>query len=408
MDEGSTLRARQNRRALAVLGLGAVLATRAPASADCARPLETKPIPLPVWATSPNEGNTWGAMPVFVRVCPDDQHTAWILAPSVTWNSIIHYTGTIRFYDYPDPETTLTVIGSLSTRINYNLLAMWQRLPTARGAWTDEDTLRIDRSAFARFFGLGSDTMASAESSYTRSRVLATLRRGINATRRFNVGAIAGFERDGVGEEGVPDLPLASDQFPDAPGMRGATVLWQGLDVRYDNRVRGDYTDQGLRLEASAAVVEGIARAPTFLRFGAQARGVWPELSWLSGAAHASWAAVTDASAPFYLQSGLGGSFLLRGFADGRFIDRQAWTIEAEQRVRLAQTRMFGVVTDWRMDPFVAAGQVFGDFADALSRPQVAVGVGLRAFVHPNVVGRIDLATGGEGLKVYVEIGYPY
>jgi hypothetical protein len=34
--------------------------------------------------------------------------------------------------------------------------------------------------------------------------------------------------------------------------------------------------------------------------------------------------------------------------------------------------------------------------------------VGLRAFVHPNIVGRVDLATGGEGTKAYVEIGYPY
>jgi hypothetical protein len=28
--------------------------------------------------------------------------------------------------------------------------------------------------------------------------------------------------------------------------------------------------------------------------------------------------------------------------------------------------------------------------------------------VHPNIVGRVDLATGGEGTKAYVEIGYPY
>jgi hypothetical protein len=51
---------------------------------------------------------------------------------------------------------------------------------------------------------------------------------------------------------------------------------------------------------------------------------------------------------------------------------------------------------------------VFDRAGDMVARPELAAGVGLRAFVHPNLVGRIDLASGGEGLKVYVEIGYPY
>ena len=69
---------------------------------------------------------------------------------------------------------------------------------------------------------------------------------------------------------------------------------------------------------------------------------------------------------------------------------------------------MYGVEADWRIDPFVSAGQVFGAFGEAFSHTRFAAGVGLRAFVRPNVLGRIDLAAGGEGLKVYVEIGYPY
>lgn len=109
-----------------------------------------------------------------------------------------------------------------------------------------------------------------------------------------------------------------------------------------------------------------------------------------------------------YQQSRLGGAYLLRGFTEGRFADRQSWTVEAEQRIRVRQTRMFGVVTDWRIDPFVAAGQVFGATRGPLAHPQVAAGVGLRAFVRPNLVARVDLADGGEGLKVYVELGYPY
>ena len=133
-----------------------------------------------------------------------------------------------------------------------------------------------------------------------------------------------------------------------------------------------------------------------------------PELSWLSGAARFAYTGMSASEAPFYLQASLGGSFLLRGFTEGRFYASQAWTAEVEQRVRALQTHVFGVVADWRFDPFVAVGQVFDDVGDIVAKPRIAAGVGLRAYVHPNLVGRVDLADGGEGLKIYVEIGYPY
>ncbi len=394
--------------ALRAAATAAAIAASPSVRADCAGGHDTKIVPLPIWGTSPNEGNTWGVMPVFLRVCAADQVTQWLLAPSVTWNSVIHATATLRFYDYPDPDTQLAVTASVSTRINYRLVGRWQRLPTADGTWTDEAALAIERSAFARFYGLGPDTPASAQSSYTSAHVIASERRGYDVVDHLNVGALFGFEHDGIEDRGVPGLPLAPERFPAVPGMRGSTVLWQGVDVRYDDRAGGDYAEQGVRLEASAAVVQGLSRSPTFVRGGAQARGILPELDWLSGAARVLWTAVSDRQAPFYLQSGLGGSFALRGFPEGRFVDRQAWTIEGEQRIRLVQTRLYGVAVDWRADPFVAVGQVFGGVGSMLSRPRLTGGVGLRAVVHPNLVGRVDLAASGEGTSVYAEIGYPY
>lgn len=378
------------------------------ARAACPEPTAVRLIPLPVWATAPNEGDTWGFMPVVLRVCPQDQRTESIIAPSVTWNSSIHFTGTFRLYHYPDAETSVTVLASASTRINYNGLALWERLPPAPGRFTDEVMLRLQRSVFYRFFGLGPDTPASAETSYTGLRAFATARRGRNLPHHLNVGILAGLERDGVEDMGVGDLPLSREAFPDAPGMDGATLAWAGVSLRYDDRVGGDYTARGVRAEVWGAGVAGLAGSPGFLRAGLQASAVFPELEWLSGSARVAWSAVTSSRAPFYQQSRLGGSFLLRGFTQDRFIDRQAWTVDLEQRVRVLQTHLFGVVADWRVDPFVSVGQVYGRLDQALSRPRVAVGAGLRAFVHPNVVGRIDLAAGGEGLKVYVEIGLPY
>jgi hypothetical protein len=390
----------------AVAALALALAGRA--AADCPSRLTTQPIPLPVIASQPNEGATWGVLPVFLRVCPDDQRTEAIIAPSLTWNSVTRLNVTFRWFRYPTPETSYTAIGSVSTRTNFDLLLRRLRLPTAAGSTTDELWVRAQRNVFQRFFGLGPDTAPSAESSYTSRRYVASARGGLNVIEHLNVALALGLERDDVESIGVPNLPLTTQAFPDAPGIHGATLASQGLDVRYDDRVGGDYAERGFRAEAGGAVVEGLEGSPSFLHGGLHVRGIVSETPRLSGAARLWISAVSSRGAPFYQQSSLGGSSLLRGFTEGRFVARQAWTLELEQRFRVLRTDLFGVVTDWRVDPFFAIGQVFDHLSELASQPRPSGGVGLRAYAHPNVVGRIDVAFAGEGVKVYVDIGYPF
>jgi hypothetical protein len=397
-------------RAASHLVLVAVaLAVVGRAAADCPVPLRSEVIPLPVYATLPNEGNTWGVMPVILRVCPEDRRTESIFAPSVTWNSVIHFTGTSRWYHFPSENTAFTLVNSVSTKTNFNNLLIWQQTPFDAGTSTDELLVRVQRNAFERFFGIGPDTPSSAESSYTSLRFIANGRWGWNLVDRLNLGITAGIERDSVQSIGVPGLPLATQTFPQTPGMDGPTlVASQGIELRYDNRRGGDYAERGVRVAAGGAIVEGIDGSPSFGRGEMEAKAIWRETPRALGAARAAWSGVTSSHVPFYHQSSLGGSLLLRGFTDRRFTDRQAWTVELEQRLRVLQTEIFGVVTDWHVDPFVAVGQVFGTFEEAVSNPRVAVGAGFRAFVHPNVLGRVDVGYAGEGIKVYVELGYPF
>lgn len=379
-----------------------------PAAADCPVDETTRIIPLPVWSTSPTEGTTYGFMPVFIRLCPYDQRTQWVLAPSVSRNAIVHTSATVRFYDYPDPDTTISLIAGVSTRINYRVIATRLHVPITRYAFTDETYLRIDRDAFARFFGLGMDSLESGESTYTAERERASERRGINLGSHLNLGVTIGFDREAVGAMGVKNLPIAPEVYPTVPGMlEPSLVIWQGLDLRYDDREGGDYAERGMRIEAGLAVVEGLIASPSFVKGTVSGRWIVPELSWLAGAARFAYSGMSASSAPFYLQSTLGGSFLMRGFSEGRFYATQAWTAELEQRIRVLRTNFFNVTTDWRIDPFVAVGQVF-DGDDIVAHPRPSAGVGLRIFVHPNIVGRVDFAWAGEGIKIYVEIGYPY
>jgi hypothetical protein len=381
-----------------------VLAARS-AAAECQQKETTKIIPLPVWATDPNEGSTYGAMPVFVHVCPDDQRTEWVLAPSVTWNSTIHLTGTVRLYAYPAPHQALTVILGGSTRIARRLVIMRQDLS---GPWTDDSFMRIEHDAFARFYGLGPGSAEAHESTFTAEHAIASERRGLALPHHLNFGGTIGIDHEDVGRGGVKGLPQAEVAFADVPGMqRPSFIFWQGLDLRYDDRDGGDFAEQGMWADATIAVAEGLQGSPSFVRGDVQGRWLFPEYAFLSGALRVAYSGMSAPDAPFYLQSTLGGPFLLRGFSAGRFYATQMWTAELEQRVRAWRVHMFGVVADLHLDPFVTIGQVFDHFSE-LNQPRVAAGVGVRAFVHPNIVGRIDMADGGEGLKIYVEIGYPF
>ena len=398
-------------RASSLLALACALSPAALAEeppAECEGSVGTRLVPLPVFATLPNEGNTWGFMPVFLRVCDPTRRTQSIIAPSVTWNDVIHWTGTLRWFYYPADDRTLTFIASLSTRINSNVLLQWKDLPRRPGAFTTELELRWQRSVFYRFFGLGPDTPEAAETSYTRIRVHGQARAGWNLAGSWNAGATLLLHHDDVQEIGVPGLPISPRVFPGVPGMNGSTILGQAVDLRFDSRENYEYSVQGFFADAEAGVTEGLSGSPAYLRGAVRLRALHPELGWLSGAARLDWTMVGTPDAPFYDQSTLGGAFLLRGFTEDRFIDQNAWTVEFEQRIRLFQTHIYGVTADWRIDPFVALGQVYRSLPHAFSAPRVTAGVGFRAWVHRNVLGRVDVASGGEGLKVYVEIGYPY
>ncbi len=381
----------------------------AQAQGGCASELATRLVPLPVYATLPNEGNTFGLMPVFLRVCEHTERTQSIIAPSFTWNDVIHWTGSLRYYDYPSDTESFTLVASVSTRINSGLLVVWQDVPPEGGRFTTEITARFQRSAFYRFFGFGPGTRADDESSYTRVRAYLEARRGINLGGTWNLGLSASLRRDLAQPLGVPGLPISTRAFAGTPGMDGSSTAAVGLDVRYDTRPHGDYSETGVFAQALAGMVEGLSNSPAYLQGRAEVRALWREGARLGGSARAFWSGVSSPQAPFYLQSSLGGSFYLRGFTEDRFIDQAAWTVEFEQRVQLLQTRIYGVVADWRVDPFVAVGQVYGhDQRDPFSHPRISGGLGFRAFVHPNVLGRVDVAYGGEGIKVYVELGYPY
>jgi hypothetical protein len=364
--------------------------------------------PLPLYTTVPNEGSTYGAMPVIIRIAPSGE-IRWILAPSLSWNKAAGFNATFRYYRYPTPAESWSVIAAASTKVNRTLLVTYDRLPYQPRTITIELRGRAKRNLFYRFFGLGPDTTKEDESSYTRTSVAFTGRAGVNGPHHFNGGLRFTVRYDKPIEHAIFGLPELQQAHPDAPGLNGAAMVVVGASIRYDTRENGDYAGRGLALELAGGRAIGLKGFDHYWQGSAQARALWPETSFLQGAARLYFAdEVGGHDIPFYYQSTLGGEVLLRGFPEDRFIDRGAWLAELEQRIRLFRLHMFHVASDWRLDPFVSAGQVFPRLEDLGRHPRVAGGLGLRTWVHPNIVGRVDLAYGGEGIRAYVVLGYPF
>jgi outer membrane protein assembly factor BamA len=383
-----------------------------PAQTDVAAagsPAHTSFFPLPLYSTVPNEGSTYGFLPVFLRVSSSGEISS-ILAPSISWNKAAGVNTTFRYYRYPSRIDTFSVIAAASTKVNRTFLVTYEHLPWSPGSATAEVYGRARRNVFYRFFGLGPDSSEAGESSYTRRSLTITTRFGLNFPGHLNAGVRLTVRDDRPEVRAIYGLPTLQAAHPDAPGLDGAALGAVGASLRYDTRPRGDYAPRGLAAELAGGRAQGLRGFDHDWYVTAQGRALWEEASFLQGAARVYynqlWAGRDQI--PFYYQSSLGGEFLLRGFPEDRFFDHGAWEAETEQRFRVLRTRLFGVIADWRIDPFVAVGQVFPSLAQAVSNPRLTGGVGLRVLVHPNVLGRVDLAYSGEGLRAYVVLGYPY
>jgi hypothetical protein len=377
-----------------------------------------------MYATVPNEGSTYGVMPVFFRTsAPPPADTSQfsdsdlnvipvaavysITAPSLSWNAAAGVTGTFRYFRYLDPVRTWTLVASFSTHINRTLWYTYDDLTREPSGVTTNAVLMVRRNLFFRYFGLGPDTPESGESSYARTTATANGRWGYNFTRFLNLGGYAELRGDWLEDHAIFNLPTVQQAYPDAPGLNGAALARAGVSLRFDTREGGDYAEIGMISELNAFVAYSNPGG-TYGQVTSHTRGLLPEVSWLQLAGRVYWTQVfSNGDLPFYYRPSLGGEFLLRGYPDDRFIANGAWEVEVEQRVRMLRTHLFDVTSDWRIDPFIALGQVYNG-TDVFSHVRVTAGVGLRAWVHPNVLGRVDLAYGDEGVRAYVMLGYPY
>jgi outer membrane protein assembly factor BamA len=372
-------------------------------------------IPLPVIASSPNEGITSGVLAAFLVHNKKDEITS-LLAPQINRNRNFGTTFSLYGSFYPSPERSIELNLSQSTKVNndYEL--------KVRDTSLLDKKLELNAFVFAfadgsaRFFGFQQSSVSDDETNYADQEYgfALTGTYPLPMFKHISVQLGERLKRVDIGRGAVTKVPFIKDVFSAAevPGINGFTAHVQRLALVYttlDSLTMPTFGGAAkVSMESSSRLLGGAA---DYRHYEAEIKGFVPadrERRYIT-AFRLAYNQTLGSDVPFLEQSILGGETSLRGYGRNRFIDSSYLLFNLEERIRVFRWEIFDVNADWEVAPFFDLGSVMDSLDKANARSfEFNPGLGLRAVVRPNIVGRIDVGIGKDGPAVFVGLGYPF
>ncbi len=374
-------------------------------------PVKTVTIPLPVIASSPNEGITGGVLTAFLLHNSKDE-VSTLLTPQINWNRNFGITATLYGAFYPTPDRSGEVNFSHSTKINFDYeLRLRDKNFLGSKIETNVWLYGFDDGS-ARFYGF-EHSKRQDETNYGDVEYGVTLCGGYELFSGFQVILGERFRHVSVGQGAITVVPFIRQQFTESrvPGINGFITHAQKLAFVYNTLDSPTAPTKGLYLrtgvEASATFLGSSA---DYRHYDAEAKGYLPldDARYIT-VGRIAWNQTLGGTVPFLERSILGGENSLRGYGRNRFIDNTYLLCNVEERIRLFRWEIFNVVADWELAPFIDLGAITKQLDSISVRDfELNPGIGFRATVRPNIVGRVDIGFGKEGPAVFVGLGYPF
>lgn len=378
---------------------------------DFGRKVKMVTIPLPAVSYNPTEGGTYGALTAFLLHNKYGEVSS-LIAPQINYNENYGVTGTIYMALYPLPERSWEINLSQSEKVNNDYEVKFRDKTFLGGK------LELRAFAFkytdgsARFFGFGPDSRFSSETDFGDDETGFAASAAYNIARSLQVVVYERLRRVDIIKGAVTTLPFTKDRFSASrvPGLNGFISHAQGIGFIYSTLapraipLSGTYARA--TFEASSKILGSAANYQIyegeFKRFIQAHKGRYITVVRVSASE------TVGNNAPFLDRSILGGENTLRGYGRNRFIDKASMLLNLEERIRMFRWRLFNVDSDWEVAPFLDYGAVMPSLGSAaLSDFKPCPGVGFRAVIRPNIVGRVDLGI-GQGLAAFVTLGYPF
>jgi hypothetical protein len=375
-------------------------------------------LPVPVVATDPDSGTTVGLLAV--KLSTDDEGQIHrIIAPDFLYNPYFGYGFDFRIFDYPSADVQWNIVAGVKERVERGIDLEYETGILRDRRWTLSYSLVYDRDGTPRFYGIGNDSPAIAQSDYTAQQEYVQVQLGFNLSHSWQL-LYTFFPRSvDVLPGTLKGLASLEERFGRILGVGTNNVLLNRGSIVYDTRDNVTVPSRGMKwvVYGGLAARHGVLNDSTYTEAGLDGRGYLPLRSSTVLAGHVSLRYLLNAEdLPFWALSGLGGdsseiggSQPLRGFGPGRFYDRNAFSASAELRQRVLSLNAVTTQVDLELAPFVDVGRVFAHPSTSpLSNLHTVGGLGIRGVARPFVVGYVDVGYGSEGVAVFTGIDYPF
>ncbi len=372
---------------------------------------ETEYFLVPAFATSKNDGQSGGLIAPILFTDPDGDLRG-LVAPMFIQNSFTGSSGTLNVFGYGHTGQQFRLIGTFTEKIERELSFIYEDPAFAQGRFALNFGAEFIKKATARFYGFTQDTPKSNETNYTERELGARWQVGVYLNEVTQIAVGQRF-RDVKVQPGVTDDPFTLDRFPGVDGGDGASIIGHRVTFKYDTRNNLVTPTDGMHVMAYAELNQNLndKENPTYYRYELEVKKLFPSRSKrVILVVRGDLQATFGERVPFYERSSLGGRNNLRGYGEDRFIDKQLLAFNVEQRIHVLRVRMFNVMADFEVTPFVDVGRVFNTFPNLqlFTNFEVTPGLGMRGLVRPSLVGRVDYAYSSEGGAVFAGLDYPF
>jgi len=414
---GGQLRAWQASASGGVGGVGGMVLGQLYVETERREPLPeaypTLVLALPIVATDPNKGPTFGLLPPVIM--KEQDRLTNILAPDLVYNEIDGYGGNFRmrrFFSY-DSWLVLDAGATSEGAHEYDFHYAQRRLgPRSNGFFRGR--LYYLTSLANRFFGIGNETEDDAESSYVFRRGEATATLGLELPFKFSLELQERLTSYKVGPGRLDDVASTRARFPGVPGVRDPRlqILTHKITLSWDTRDSPTAPSEGIFAQGSVEISDDALGSDIgYQRYSFAVVGLYPKLDrrLISVLRVAGWVLKGD-EVPFYELTSVGGKFTHRGYGDGRFVDTNGFVASFEERWNAITYELMDVKQIIQFAGFVDLGRVYGeDESFTLKDLHVAVGGAVRLVVpESELVTSIDMGISDEGMAVFVGLDYPF
>jgi len=374
-------------------------------------------IPVPEIAADPDSGTTLGILPVWLRT-DDDHHINRIIAPDILYNPYFGYGFHGRVFEYPSEDQQWSLEGGAKERVEREFDAEFQHGRLRHRHWSYTGSLVYDRSGTPRFFGIGNNSPAIAETNYTNQQKYLQGQVGYNFTRALQLQYTFRLRSVDVLPGTLERIASIETRFGHILGIGTNTEQLNRLSLIYDTRDSFTAPRSGMAwvIYGGAASKAGLFNDSLYSEAGLDGRVFLPLRADTILATHVSLRYLPSGHrVPFWAlssigggQSEIGGEQPLRGFGEGRYYDRNSFSATAELRHVVFSFDAISHV-DIEVAPFVDVGDVFArPTSFPIQQLHKVAGVGFRGIARPSVVGYVDVGYGSEGAAVFTGINYPF